>query len=333
MMNFLPMLAAAPEHTNLIAQFIDLLNGSIGSIGVTVIVFTLIFKFALTPVDLWQKFSSRKQNKRMAALKPQLAKLEQQYANKPDILKQKQAEVSRGQMGMVGMCLPMIVTMAVFFVVLGGFNDYIRVENEQIVYNIAAAYNQAIASGQVLTEADIASLYEVENFLWIKNIYMPDNWSAVIPTIDQYLGSGMGAINGFRPDIANIPNWYETLIGPAADSLNKGSGFSAFFTDISKWNGYMILPVLSMITSVLSAKLTSSMAASPLGTAAQQEKSKRTQKMMMYMMPIMFGLFSLFYSSAFALYIFIGGLYSSVLGLSFNMITKSIDKKKENLQS
>ena len=328
-MNFLPALAAAPEHTNLIAQFIDLLNTNIGSIGVTVIVFTLIFKFALMPLDLWQKFSSRKQNKKMAALKPQLAKLEQQYANKPDILKQKQAELSRGQMGMIGMCLPMIVTMIVFFVVLGGFNDYIRVENERIVYTIAEAYNTAIANGEVLTSAAIAELYHVESFLWIENIFMPDNWSAVIPTIDQYLGAGMGAIDGFRPDIANIPNWYETLIGPAADSLNRGSGFTAFFTDIGKWNGYMVLPILSVITSVFSTKLMSSMTpASPMGTTAQQEKSKKTQKIMMYMMPVMFGVFSLFYSSAFALYVFTSGLFSSVLGLAFNLITKSIDKKK-----
>ena len=64
-MNFLTTLAAAPEHTNIIARFIELLDGNIQSIGVTVIVFTLIFKFALMPLDLWQKFSSRKQNKKV----------------------------------------------------------------------------------------------------------------------------------------------------------------------------------------------------------------------------------------------------------------------------
>ena len=332
MMNFLTTLAAAPAHTNIIAKFIELLDGGINSIGVTVIVFTLIFKFVLMPLDLWQKFSSRKQSKKAAILRPQMEKLEQQYASKPDILKQKQAELNRGQAkGLLGMCLPMIVTMIVFFLVLGGFNAYIRVENEIIVYNIANAYNNAISSGIPLSHDAIAALYTPESFLWIKNIYMPDNWSAVIPTVDQFLGSGMGALNGFRPDIANIPNWYETLVGPAADAANKGSGFTAFFTDISKWNGYMILPILSVITSIFSAKLMSAMSAPTMGTAEQQAKSKKTQKIMMYVMPVMFGVFSLFYSSAFALYVFISSLFSSITGFTFNTIAKHVDKKKEAL--
>ena len=174
-MDFLSLISAIPEHTNFIAKFIEILHSGIGNFGVTVIVFTLIFKFALLPLDVWQKFSMRKQSKNMERLRPQLEKLEKQYANKPDILKQKQAELQRGQMGgMFGSCLPMIVTMVVFFVVLNGFNEYIRVENEKIVYTIAEAYNNAIAMGKPLSADAIANMYHVESFLWIKNIYMPD---------------------------------------------------------------------------------------------------------------------------------------------------------------
>ncbi len=326
MMNFISLLAAAPEHTNLIAKFIDLLNngangsGGIAIFGVTVIVFTLIFKFALLPLDLWQKFSMRKQSRTMEKLRPQLEKLEKQYANKPEILKQKQAELQRGQMtGMLGSCLPMIVTMVVFFVVLGGFNEYIRVENEKIVYTIAEAYNSGITDPAIL-----ATYYKPEAFLWIKNIYMPDTWSAVIPTMEQYVGSGMGALYATRPDIANIANWYETLIGPAANLHNKAN-----FWNIAKWNGYLILPILSIITSILSAKLLgASQANTAVGTKEQQKTQQKTQKFMNYIMPIMFGVFSLFYSSAFALYIFISSLFSTIFNLIFNLIVKSKDKKR-----
>lgn len=329
MMDFSIFLSAIPEHTNFIAKFIEILNNGIGNFGVTVIVFTLIFKFALLPLDLWQKFSMRKQSKKMEALRPQLEKLERQYANKPEILKQKQAELSRGQMtGMLASCLPMIVTMVVFFVVLGGFNDYIRVENEIIVYNIAEAYNAAIAKGTPLTSEQIASMYHVESFLWIKNIYMPDTWGAVIPTLEQYVGSGMGALNAQRPDAANIANWYETLIGPAAALHNSPSFFKGFM----KWNGYLILPILSIVTSVASALLTSKQQTNTaMGTKEQQEQSKKTQKLMMWIMPIMFGAFSLFYSSAFALYIFISSLFSTALSLIFNFAAKLADKKKAQI--
>lgn len=326
MMDFSFLLTAIPEHTNLIARFIEILHNGIGNFGVTVIVFTLIFKFALMPLDLWQKFSMRKQNLNMARLRPQMEKLEKQYANKPEILKQKQAELSRGQMtGMLGSCLPMIVTMVVFFVVLGGFNDYIRVENEKIVYNIAQAYNEAIANGTPLTSAQLANMYTPESFLWIKNIYMPDTWSAVIPTLEQYVGSGMGALNSTRPDAANIANWYETLIGPAAQMYNSPGFFKGFL----KWNGYLVLPILSIVTSILSAKfMNSGQANSAVGTKEQQQASQKTQKFMMYLMPIMFGIFSLFYSAAFALYIFISSLFSTIFSLIFNFATKRVDKKR-----
>ena len=328
MMDFISLLSAMPEHTNFIAKFIEILNNGIGNFGVTVIVFTLIFKIALLPLDMWQKFSMRKQSKNMERLRPQLEKLEKQYANKPDILKQKQAELQKGQMGsMFGSCLPMIVTMVVFFVVLGGFNDFIRVQNEQIVYKIALEYNAAISSGTPLTAEYIASLYQPESFLWIKNIYMPDTWSAVIPTMEQYVGSGMGALNATRPDIANIPNWYETLIGPAANAWNK----TGFF-NMAKWNGYLILPILSIITSILSAKLLgASQANTAVGTKEQQKSAQKTQKFMNYLMPIMFGVFSLFYSSAFALYIFISSLFSTLFNLIFNLVSKNIDKKKAEI--
>ena len=159
MMDFISLLSAMPEHTNFIAKFIEILNNGIGNFGVTVIVFTLIFKIALLPLDMWQKFSMRKQSKNMERLRPQLEKLEKQYANKPDILKQKQAELQKGQMGsMFGSCLPMIVTMVVFFVVLGGFNDFIRVQNEHIVYKIALdsfdcrVYSKLISTGKLFVD-------------------------------------------------------------------------------------------------------------------------------------------------------------------------------------
>ncbi len=335
MMDFMSLLTAIPEHTNFIAKFIEVLNNGIfnsgvtvGTFGVTVIVFTLIFKFALLPLDLWQKFSMRKQNKTMERLRPQLEKLEKQYANQPDKLKQKQAELQKGQLGgMFGSCLPMLVTMVVFFVVLGGFNDYIRVENEKIVYTIAEAYNTALANGTSLSPEQIAGMYHIEKFLWISNIYMPDTWSAVIPTMEQYVGSGMGALNATRPDIANIPNWYEVLIKPAADVYNKSS-----FWNIGKWNGYLVLPILSIITSILSAKLLgTSQANTAMGTKEQQKSAQKTQKFMNYIMPVMFGVFSLFYSSAFALYIFISSLFSTIFNLIFNLISKNVDKKKAEI--
>lgn len=327
MIDFVSLLSSAtPEITNLVGKFIKVLYDAIGNFGWTVVVFTIIIKLVLSPLDIWQKVSSRKQSKAMARLQPQMAKLQKQYANKPDILKQKQMELYRKEkVGMFGMCLPMIATMAVFFVVLSGFNAMVRYQNEVIVFNIAQKYIEAQQSGTPLSIDQLAALYQPESWLWIKNIFMPDTWSSVIPTIEQYAGSGMGALNATTPDIAAaIPDWYNTLVGPAMELHNKTS-----FWNIANWNGYMVLPILSIITSLLSGKFMQASTANPMGTEAQQKQSQKTQKLMMYFMPLIFGIFSLFYSSAFALYIFISNLFSTIFGVSFNLITKAIDKKQE----
>lgn len=310
--------SAAPEMTHFLAKFMDVLNSGIGNVGWTVVVFTLIIKLILSPLDLWQKFAQRKQSLSMARIQPQLMKIQERYADKPEVLRQKQTELYKqekiGIGSTIGMCLPMILTMVIFFVVLAGFNEYVRYQNELLIFNIAEQYR---LSGNTLTADQLAALYQPEKFLWIHNLYMPDNWSSIVPTYEQYLGSGLGALNAQIPDAVNIPDWYNTLIGPAQNA-NKG------------WNGYLILPILCVAVSVLQTKVMQSITGKkkPEEMTEQEKKTAKTTKMMMIIMPLVMGIFSIFYSSAFALYILTSSLFSFVFGLSFNIIVKIVDKKR-----
>lgn len=323
-MNTLSMLMAeTPELTHFIGKFLNIFYESIGNFGWAVVVFTLVIKLILSPLDLWQKLAQRKQTNAMARIQPQLTKLQERYANKPDILKQKQAELYRkekiGIGSTIGMCLPLIITMIVFFVVLSGFNDMIRYQNELIIFNIANKYNEAIAAGTPLTPDQLAALYEPQKWLWVHNVFMPDNWSSIIPSIEQYLGSGLGSLNAQKPPNANIPDWYDTLVGPAIGA-NKG------------WNGYLILPILCVALSVLQTKVMQSMGGKKKKKDELSEQEKKTQKstkMMMIIMPIVMGVFSIFYSGAFALYILASSLFSFAFGVTFNIIVKIVDKRKK----
>lgn len=53
-------------------------------------------------------------------------------------------------------------------------------------------------------------------------------------------------------------------------------------------------------------------------------------KMMQYFMPLMIGVFALFYSAAFALYTFTSSLVSVVFQLVFALVGKILDKREEN---
>ena len=92
-----------------------------------------------------------------------------------------------------------------------------------------------------------------------------------------------------------------------------------------KWNGLLLLPLLSIVVSFLSQKLTQVAQGTP---PPQQGQSQGSMKMMQYFMPIMMGVFALLYSGAFTIYMFVSSLMAIFFQLSFNLIAYLVDYSK-----
>lgn len=316
------------EMTNLVGKLLLLLREGVGNFGWTVVVFTIILRFALLPLDIWQKFSMRKQQKKMAALQPKLAKIQKQYANNPEMLRQKQYELQRSSgVNMLASCLPMIVTMVVFFVVFAGFRALVVYDNQLIVARLNDAYNEMVAAGASAEEinAHLAAMYQPEGWLWIKNVHMSDIGTNVIPSYENFISSGWGGINATLPN--GLSASYETLVGPAMEVYNKQS-----FWDVARWNGYFVLPILAIATSFLSTMLLQKM--QPQTNMAvdeeQQKAQQKSMKMMNYIMPLMLGVFAIMYSAAFAIYYVVSNILSTLTSVIFNLIIKKVDEKSAN---
>ena len=330
-MAFMTLLASTVdqvEMTNLVGKLLLLLREGVGNFGWTVVVFTIILRFALLPLDIWQKFSMRKQQKKMAALQPKLAKIQKQYANNPEMLRQKQYELQRSSgVNMLASCLPMIVTMVVFFVVFAGFRALVVYDNQLIVARLNDAYNEMVAAGASAEEinAHLAAMYQPESWLWIKNVHMSDIGTNVIPSYENFISSGWGGINATLPN--GLSASYETLVGPAMEVYNKQS-----FWDVARWNGYFVLPILAIATSFLSTMLLQKM--QPQTNMAVDEEQKKAQqksmKMMNYIMPLMLGVFAIMYSAAFAIYYVVSNILSTLTSVIFNLIIKKVDAKSAN---
>lgn len=326
-MAFINTLLSA-EMTNLIGKLLLALYNGIGDFGWTVVVFTVLLKTLVLPLDIWQKISMRKQSKAMERIRPQLEKLQKQYANRPDLLRQKQAELQKKEkVHLFSSCLPMIITIVIFFVVWAGFRALVAYENEAIVEKLMVIYSDNIGkvqAGQMtMDELNnlLASSYDLHSWLWVKNVFMSDIGTNVIPDVDTFTGT-IGAI---MPELAPGVT-YDKLVGPAMDLYNKNS-----FWDVKNWNGYFGLPILSILTSFLSTKLMQSQNPQvPTGTPEQQKTQQTTTKILNYMMPLMLGVFAIMYSAAFAIYYFLSNVFSTVVSLIFNIITKRKDKKAED---
>ena len=132
---------------NWIGKIIEWIISGIGIVGVGVIVFSLILKFIVLPFDIFQRISMRKQNNKMKENQEKMEKLQKQYANDKEKYNQKVMEMYKANgISMFSSCLPMILSMVVFFAAIGGFNAYSKYANIQNYNGFVQAYNAKIES-------------------------------------------------------------------------------------------------------------------------------------------------------------------------------------------
>ncbi len=152
---------------NWIGQFIRLLVTGVGTVGVGVILFSLILKFVVLPFDVFQRISMRKQNQKMKEQKDYMDKLQKQYANNQEMYNQKLMEMYKENgISMFSSCLPMILSMVIFFVAIGAFNAYSQYSSVQNYNELAKAYNAKLES--YCPDLDAASLTFADNVITVK---------------------------------------------------------------------------------------------------------------------------------------------------------------------
>jgi len=310
-----------------------------GAFSVTVIMFTLFLKILTSPLDIWQKHLARKNARIMEVMKPQLDKITKQCGSNKELLMQKQrALYKQHKYSALSACLPMIITLALFFIIFGGFNSAVRMHNKAVYYKLQDVYDAELDAAKSAVNASpemsawteeqkyfyaknraseaVVASYKSEQFFLTKNIFVPDTWSKPVPNAETFMGSGMGKLN-----ISGIePNRYNDVMTPVMAANNKG------------WNGYLILPLLVFAINILSMKLNKPPEAPQVaGQTDEQKKAQQSQaKIMQFMMPIIMLIFSLFYSAAFTLYMLVNTALTTVVNLVYTVVTKRIDAKQKD---
>jgi YidC/Oxa1 family membrane protein insertase len=332
-----------------IASFIRLLLGVTGNnYGLAVILFTVILKTVMLPLDIWSRKLMHKSQRSLKKLKPQLDAVQEQYGHDRLQVMQRQRAIKKaaGHSDLKSM-LPMVVTMVVFIMVFGGFNLQVRNRNADLfeaTFNVFETHLQTFPEGELrdaermrlLTETDTDMLEEVrlvfiemkDGFIWIGNLFMPDvPWRTPIPRIDDATtvmwdddGNLIQIIGG--DERAFFQRYIEPLAGEEG---------------IQRWNGFLILPLLSIALNFLVTKLNPRPQTNPSmrntrGLTPEQaaKQAETSQKMAMFTMPLIMGVFALMWSAALGLYIFTNSLYSSGFGLIFKRVQDKKDKEEDD---
>ena len=131
------------RQMNFISAFLkdvlDMINSFVGSYGWSVILFTLLIRLFLMPLDI----KSRRSMMRMNQVQPQMAALQKKYANDKEKLNVKMNELyKKEKINPLSGCLPMLIQLPIMFCM---FEAMRVVANEHTVKMILAMMDGSFA--------------------------------------------------------------------------------------------------------------------------------------------------------------------------------------------
>ncbi|MBR2933892.1 MAG: YidC/Oxa1 family membrane protein insertase [Clostridia bacterium] len=136
-----------PYTFNFIGKVVKWIIELVPNMGLGIIIFTVVLKLVTLLPDYWSRASMKKNNLKMEKMRPQLEKLQRQYQNQPQIYNEKiRALYKKENYSAVSSCLPTIITLVIFIIVINQFSNYSSYKNLSIIEGMVDSYNTAITT-------------------------------------------------------------------------------------------------------------------------------------------------------------------------------------------
>ena len=297
---------------------LDLIYSLVGNYGWAVLIFTLLIRLVLMPLDI----KSRKSMKAMQNVQPKIDELNKKYANDKDKLNQKMADLyKKEKINPLSGCLPMLIQLPILFAMFAVMREVANEETIQMILEI----KQNILAGVENYQPKLQSL------LWIKNVFQPDSFmSTVVPAFGSKLAEITKASGAVTMEMIEEAKAFLQTNEYSAWAANYGNAvaYSApllmwTITIPKKFNGLFILPVLSAVSQFFTSKFMN----------AGQQNANPQQSANTKFMQWFFPLFSLWIcassNAAFALYwVFINVFQIAQQFIIGKLIDRSENKKK-----
>ncbi len=341
------------KDLNMVGHLVQWMYQLIKNYGWTVVVFTIALKLLMVPFDYWQRVSMRKSSLKMQKMQPQVDQINKQYgANSQRANAELQKLYSKQGVSTLSSCLPLIITMAVFFVMFGGLNSYSK-------YNSVTTYRDLdycffYAQNQKIAQTAGYESYALQN---VSETYSREDRQMLVEKINEFgsvahsngddalrnevkaYGQQQVALfyennheswlwiqNVWQPDTWNtIMADYKTF----SATVSLDSYYDApedvynFIRDAvlstgsrgenGSWNGLMVLPILSVGLSFLSIWISQRLENKKKdGEGVANTQQNATNKSMLIMMPLMMAFFGFKYTGAFAIYMVVNYVISII---------------------
>ena len=134
--------------TKVVADCIEFLSFG-GYIAVGILLFSLILKIIPLPFDIYSRVATKKNALKMERMRPELEKLQRQYANNRELYSQKMMALYKKEgYSTFASCLPTLFTLVFFILVISAFTQYSTYSKIQDFNQMAIAYTQSITQNE-----------------------------------------------------------------------------------------------------------------------------------------------------------------------------------------
>ncbi|MBO4848241.1 MAG: membrane protein insertase YidC [Clostridia bacterium] len=265
----------------------------------TIIVATVLLRL----FQIFPDISNRKTQLKMAVVQPEIDALQKRYANDPQKLREEQSKLMKKHgINTLTSCLPMLITLPLFFCFLNAFRCWGNEETVTLMYETAVSQTYEEGTPERAAAEDQAmDTFNSYKFLWVNNIWQPDCFIDASFLIFRFDGEvitkprTLEAISSVT--LANMPllqkgytdgsgkfvsgeEIWSTLcsLGLASGEYGdagKTTGCSSCSSCSTDRSGMMLLP--TSVSAETAAKLLGETAAEPDGTPEATEAPENTE--------------------------------------------------------
>ena len=278
----------------------------VANYGLSIIIFTVLIKLILLPLNIHSQKAMKKQQK----VQPIIAQLQEKYKNDQEKLQREMMKIYKeNNISMAGGCLPMFIQ---FPILIGLYQviqkplsylkgvDWMQQAVIDKVYMLRDAMASSIGSLAQQTEEQLANMSQIQLSNWAGIVNGPSD-----PWVINFNFLGL--------DLSNVPS--------------EAFGY-IMRLDFSDWSKILLLliPILAVVSSLLTNKIT--MLQTGQTKTNDNSQASQMQKSMLWMMPLMSGFFTLTLPSGLGIYRIISSVMQIVQQLVLNYY---FDKKGEEI--
>lgn len=319
------------------------INSVVGNYGISVVLFTILTRLALLPLDLKAKASTRK----MGELNPEIQKINEKYKNDPEKKNKKTMELyQKHGVNPMGGCLPMLLQLPLMFAMFAALRAISSAQLEFFYVDLIKFNNNAMGptlDNFVKLVKESASIKQNVGDV-LTSLFSNPNNERLINQLSEVVGSAnmtpiidsikdistSGALNFLKTSESSLRFLWIKNVWIADSPLRDIIGRTIPFMEggwYGPWNGLFVLSGLAGLTSYFQIKLTS-----PAAPAGNNQQPKGMGGMST-IMPIMSVWFTSMYTSAFSIYWVTSNTFQIVQQLIYSRIDPDTIRDKEGAKN